>query len=313
MSSTETAPSAPPVAQLHGHARRWALAVAAAGLLVMLVTVAWNVYAPWGQRLDTRAFGSIAITETFRHQHLGTVLAAVEVRALAAALAVCVVLAAWRRRFDLALGALVVVVGANLMAYLTRTHLVHRPDYGLDHLGPLNSSPSGHAVASCSIAIAIVLVTPMTIRLWVTFFAALWASWAALGVVVVRMNRPGDVAAAIALVALWTGIGVGVAALVAGRPQQRRMLRDYRTQVRGLGWQRTRETRVSNAPYGLTLLVLSGLSAVVVMGVLLVSWGVGVLSNPVGLVLGIGSLLLIGGLVGGLVGATSRAAEKYLR
>ena len=127
------------------------------------------------------------------------------------------------------------------------------------------------------------------------------------------MNRPGDVIAAIALVALWTGIGVGVAALVAGRPQQRRMLRDFRTQVRGLGWQRTREPRVSNAPYGLTLLVLSGLSAVVVMGVLLVSWGVGVLSNPLGLVLGIGSLLLIGGLVGGLVGATSRAVEKYLR
>lgn len=49
------------------------------------------------------------------------------------------------------------------------------------------------------------------------------------------------------------------------------------------------------------------------MGVLLVSWGVGVLSNPLGLVLGIGSLLLIGGLVGGLVGATSRAVEKYLR
>ncbi|WP_050346571.1 phosphatase PAP2 family protein [Arsenicicoccus sp. oral taxon 190] len=314
MSTTETSPApAAVLAELHGHARRWSLALAVTGFAVLLLAMVWNVLTPWGQRLDQKAFASIAITDTFRYQHLGTVLGPVEVRMLGVAFAVCAVLALIRRRLDLAAAALVVVVGANATAYLTRVLLVPRPDYGVGDLGPLNSAPSGHAVAAASIAIAIVLVTPMTMRFWVTFAAALWAAWVSLGVVVVRMNRPGDVIAALAVVAMWAGLGVGVAAVLAGRPRLRRALREFRRQVRGLGWQRERERRVASAPYGLTLLVLSGLSAVMVMGVLLVSWGVGVIATPLGILLGIGSLLTVGALVGVLVGATSRAVEKYLR
>lgn len=287
----------------------------AGGLLLLVLAIVWNVFTAWGQRLDQKAFASVVITDTFRYLHLDTVLAAVEVRALAAACAVCLVLAAVQRRFDLGAGALVVVTGANATAYVTRHVLVHRPDLGVTPLEPLNanSAPSGHAVAAASIAIAIVMVTPMTLRFSITTLASLWAAWVALGVVVARLNRPGDVIASLAVVALWAGIGLAVAAFLAGRPGQRQALRRCRRQARGLAWRRTREPRFSSAPYGLTLLVLGGLSAVMVMGVLLVSWGVGVVATPLGLLLGVGSLVLVGALTGVLVGATSRAVEKYLR
>ncbi|MCH8612204.1 hypothetical protein [Arsenicicoccus dermatophilus] len=314
MTDSPALPTQAPVVELHGHARHWAVAATGLGLLMTVLTIVWNILTPWGQELDQRAYSAIATTDGFRWQHLDTVLAVVDTNVLGVAFGLCFVVALVRRRLDLGVAAFVVVLGANVSQYLLRTHLVHRPDHGVWQLGADNSAPSGHATAAASLAVAIVLVTPMTVRFVVTFVASLWATWVSLGVIVSRMgNRPGDVIAALAVVTAWAGVGLAVAAVLAGRPRQRRALVAFRRQVRGFVRQHTREHVVAGAPYGLGLLLLAGLSAVVVMGVLLVSWGVGVEATPVGLPLGLGTLALVGSLAGLLVGATSRAVEKYLR
>ena len=66
-----------------------------------------------------------------------------------------------RRRIDLAVGAGLLVLGANASTQLLKIRL-DRPD--LDDFPAPNSFPSGHTTAAASVAFALILVLPFAIR-----------------------------------------------------------------------------------------------------------------------------------------------------
>src|SRR6185312_1984645 len=86
----------------------------------------------------------------------GTTLASLVLVCLAAA-AVGVL----RKRVDLAVGAALLVLGANGTAQLLKMRL-DRPN--LDDFPAPNSFPSGHTVAAASVAFALILALPHAVR-----------------------------------------------------------------------------------------------------------------------------------------------------
>jgi hypothetical protein len=108
-----------------------------------------------------------------------------------------------RRRIDLAVGAAVLVLGANLTVQLLKTRLA-RPD--LDGFPAPNSFPSGHAAAAASVAFALVLVLPAAIRGMVALIGATYAAVIAVATVWAEWHRPSDTIAALLVVLAWGGL-----------------------------------------------------------------------------------------------------------
>jgi hypothetical protein len=129
---------------------------------------------------------------------------------------VCVAVAAIgmvRRRMDLAVGAAIMVIGANLTIQLLKARLT-RPD--LDGFPAPNSFPSGHAGAAASVAFALLLVLPAAIRGLVALIGATYASVIAVATVWAEWHRPSDTVAALLIVLAW-------GALVAAALRVRRL------------------------------------------------------------------------------------------
>jgi hypothetical protein len=136
------------------------------------------------------------------------------VGSVAVSLMVCVTLAAVRRRFDLALGAAVVIGGADLTTQLLKKDLFTHVDLGP---GP-NSLPSGHTTVALSIALAAVIVAPSAWRSSVAVGVSATAALVGVALVLGRWHRPSDVLAATFVCLVWAAVGMLTAALVRHRP-----------------------------------------------------------------------------------------------
>jgi hypothetical protein len=125
---------------------------------------------------------------------------------LASLVLVCVAAAAIgmvRRRLDLAVGAAVLVIAANLTTQLLKTRL-ERPD--LDGFPAPNSFPSGHTTAATSVALALVLVLPQAIRGMVALIGAGYVTVIAVATVWAEWHRPSDTVAALLVALAWGGL-----------------------------------------------------------------------------------------------------------
>ena len=203
------------------------------------------------------------------------------VGSVAVSLLVCVMLAAVRRRFDLALGAAVVIAGADLTTQVLKNDLFTRA--GLGH-GP-NSLPSGHTTVALSIALAAVIVAPSAWRSIVAIGVSATATLVGVATVLGRWHRPSDVVAATFVCLLWAALGLLTAALVGHRLS-------------------------GNAPHvSVHLGALIGASAV---GGLLVLWGVRPQAGMRDLGLGLISLGAIGLSCAVSVAAVARVADRHL-
>jgi membrane-associated phospholipid phosphatase len=111
-----------------------------------------------------------------------------------------------RRRVDLAVGAGVLVLGANLTTQALKANLV-RPS--LEAPGP-NSLPSGHTTAAVSVAFALVLVLPYAVRAAVALAGAVYVTVIAVATVWAAWHRPSDTVAALLVVLAWGGLVVCV-------------------------------------------------------------------------------------------------------
>jgi membrane-associated phospholipid phosphatase len=111
-----------------------------------------------------------------------------------------------RRRVDLAVGAGVLVLGANLTTQALKLHLL-RP--GLQAPGP-NSLPSGHTTAAISVAFALVLVLPYAMRAAVALAGAGYVTIIAVATVWAAWHRPSDTVAALLVVLAWGALVVAV-------------------------------------------------------------------------------------------------------
>jgi membrane-associated phospholipid phosphatase len=159
-----------------------------------------------GQRWDLEAMNSVdgsSATVMTLLSGLGTV----SIGTAAAGLAVCVAMALSRRRISHALGAVVVVGGANVTTQLLKHELLERPDLGVGYALE-NSLPSGHTTVVLSLVAAALLVAPHSTRLTIATAGALAVTITGASTVVADWHRPSDVLAAMLVVPVWTALVV---------------------------------------------------------------------------------------------------------
>jgi membrane-associated phospholipid phosphatase len=161
-----------------------------------------------GQSMDTAAMRGADVD----HPRVVAVLErALNGTTLASLVLVCVAAAAigvLRRRLDDAVGAALLVIGANLTTQLLKTRL-DRPN--LDEFPAPNSFPSGHTTAAASVAFALIIALPHAVRGMVTLIGATYVTVIAVATVWAEWHRPSDTVAALLVVLAWGGL---VAALV---------------------------------------------------------------------------------------------------
>lgn len=187
------------------------LAVAAACAFALAELAQWALTSREGQRVDQSSMEAVYGGSDAQRRVLD-LLGNVSIGSAAVVLAVCVVLALLRRRYAVALAAVVLVGGANITTQALKRLLV-REDFG--NLTVV-SLPSGHTTVAVSLALAALLVVPRGLRLLTCLGGTLLAVVTGAGTVVAQWHRPADVVAA-ALVALAWG-GLVAAALAWGRP-----------------------------------------------------------------------------------------------
>ncbi|GGL17397.1 phosphatase PAP2 family protein [Mangrovihabitans endophyticus] len=160
-----------------------------------------------GQTVDTIALRGAdvshpKITEVLSRTLNGTTLVSLVLVCLAAA-GIGVV----RKRVDLAIGAAMLVIGANLTSQVLKTRLP-RPD--LDGFPAPNSFPSGHTTAAASVAFALVLVLPHAIRGTVALAGAAYVTVIAVATVWAEWHRPSDTVAALLVALSWGALASAV-------------------------------------------------------------------------------------------------------
>jgi len=189
----------------------WPALVGLAAAAGVALTYQLFVRRSLGQSVDTAALqgadvGHPRAVEIMTRALNGTTLISLVVVCLAAA-AIGVI----RRRIDLAVGAGLLVIAANLTTQLLKTRL-DRPD--LDGFPAPNSFPSGHTTAAASVAFALVLVLPPAIRGIVSLAGATYVTVIAVATVWAEWHRPSDTIAALLIVLAWGGL---VAAVLRAR------------------------------------------------------------------------------------------------
>jgi hypothetical protein len=255
-------------------------ALAAAGMLGLAATAYVALRTSPGLRLDRAASDAVS-SPPLVLDRLYEGLNLVSVGTVAASLLVCVALAVVRHRFDLALGAAVLIGGADLTTQFLKNDLFTSVDPG--H-GP-NSLPSGHTTVALSIALAAVIVAPPAWRSTVAIGVSATAALVGVALVLGRWHRPSDVIAATFVCLLWAAIGLLTAALVRARPP---------------------------AAGGRVPVPMGALIGASIVGVLLVSWGVRPQPGLRDLGLGIIALGSIGLACAVSVAAVAYVADRHL-
>jgi membrane-associated phospholipid phosphatase len=254
--------------------------LAAVGMLGLGATAYVALRTTRGLRLDAAASDAVSSPAPLLdrlYQGLGWV----SVGSVAVSLMLCVTLAVVRRRFDLALGAAVVIGGADLTTQILKKDLFTRVGLGA---GP-NSLPSGHTTVALSIALAAVIVAPPAWRSIVAVGVSATASLVGVALVLGGWHSPADVLAATFVCLVWAAAGMLTAALVRHRPP------------------------VFAHDVSVHLGALVGAS---LAGALLVSWGVRPEPGLRDLGLGIISLGSIGLACAASIAAVAHVADRHL-
>lgn len=202
MPSTVTRRDSAPIAS--------AMAVVAIAALALMVRVA--LQSSRGQHWDNSAMKTVVAGRDAQLRVL-SVLGYVSIGAIAAVALGCLVVALLRGRASLAVGALVVIAGANGTTQLLKHTVFTRPDYGF---GTLNSLPSGHTTVVASSVGAALLVAPSVLRPVVALAGGFATTLTGASTIVAGWHRPADVIAALAVSLAWTAL----VALVLHGPRQ---------------------------------------------------------------------------------------------
>ncbi|MFV2114176.1 phosphatase PAP2 family protein [Micromonospora sp. LOL_025] len=192
-----------------------AIVQAAAFLAVWRVAVHVEI----GQWVDTVALTGNRIGQDRIDGPVDRILNAMSVVSLLAATAVIGFIALIRGRIALAVTATLLIAGANATTQLLKYGLT-RPDFGIDpeRIYAGNSLPSGHATVAASVAVALVLVLPRTVRVFGAFLGAGYAAVAGVATLSAGWHRPSDAVAAFLVVGVWAALA-GLVLLITQREQ----------------------------------------------------------------------------------------------
>jgi membrane-associated phospholipid phosphatase len=204
-------PATPPGATRPVTVRRGALVAATVGtaavcVVAFLVLVQVALSSRSGQSLDRDAMDSVdgsSATVMTLLDGLGTV----SIGTAAIGLALCVAMALTRHRVAHALGAVVIVGGANVTVQVLKQQVLERPDLGIGYALD-NSLPSGHTTVVLSLVVAALLVAPHRARLAIASAGALATTVTGASTVVADWHRPSDVLAALLVVPVWAAVVV---------------------------------------------------------------------------------------------------------
>jgi membrane-associated phospholipid phosphatase len=183
----------------------WLLILASGELVCLLMIWRFFVASRTGQLLDTMALAGNSIGQAHTRDVVDTVLNTISVLSLAIATTVVGFIAVMRRRFALAVGAIVLIAGANITTQLLK-HSLARPDLGVDEQRLDNSLPSGHTTVVASVAAALVLVLPPAQRGAGAIIGAGLAALAGIATLSAGWHRPSDAVAALLVVGVWCNV-----------------------------------------------------------------------------------------------------------
>jgi membrane-associated phospholipid phosphatase len=182
----------------------WLLLLAAAQGAMLIIVGRFFVRTHHGQALDWVVLSANSIGQDRVAHPVGAILNTMSVVSLAAATAVAGFIALIRRRVAVAVGAVLLVGGANLTAQIVK-HLLTRPHLGVDveRAAAGNSLPSGHTTVAASVAVALVLVLPPRARGVGAVLGAGYAALAGVATLSAGWHRPSDAVAALLIVGVW--------------------------------------------------------------------------------------------------------------
>jgi membrane-associated phospholipid phosphatase len=186
------------------------------GLVLWLVVLAGveavGLYMVWrffvrtvhGQLLDFVALSGNRIGRSRIESLVNNILGTVSILSVAVAAAVIGFIALTRRRIAVAAGALLLIAGANLTAFLLK-QAIYRPQLGVDvqRSAAGNSLPSGHTTLAASVAVALMLVLPAGVRGVSALLGAVAAAAVGVATLSAGWHRPSDAVAALLIVGVW--------------------------------------------------------------------------------------------------------------
>lgn len=183
--------------------------------------VVWRaaLHTELGQWVDTVALTGNRIGQDTIAAPVDRVLNTMSALSLLVATAVIGFIALIRRRVALAITATLLIAGANVTTQLLK-HFLARPEYGIDPERAVagNSLPSGHTAVAASVALALILVLPRTVRVLGAFVGAGYAAVAGVATLSAGWHRPSDAMAAFLVVGAWAALA-GLMLLVTQREQ----------------------------------------------------------------------------------------------
>lgn len=193
----------------------WLLAVALAQLVVLEGIRRFFVGTARGQRLDTAALTGNSIGRGQVSGVVNSVLDAVSVLSVLAAVLAIGFIALVRGRVLLGAVATAMVIGANLTTQALKV-VVERPELGIDvaRVGAGNSLPSGHTTVTASVAVALVLVLPAAVRGIAAVAGAGVVAVVGVATLSAGWHRPSDAVAALLVVGVWAAVA-GLVLVVA--------------------------------------------------------------------------------------------------
>jgi membrane-associated phospholipid phosphatase len=205
----------PPVAPAASSRGAWHLLapVFVAVLAAAGVALSYRVFiqTSLGQTVDTEAMRGADV----HHERVVDVLSrTLNGTTLVSLVLACVVAAAIgfvRGRKDLAVGAALLVIGANVSSQLLKTRLDRA---NLDDFPAPNSFPSGHTTAAASVVFAVILVLPHAVRQMAALIGAGYVTIIAVATVWAEWHRPSDTVAGLLVALAW---GAAVVAVLRAR------------------------------------------------------------------------------------------------
>ncbi|WP_431910411.1 phosphatase PAP2 family protein [Micromonospora carbonacea] len=197
----------------------WLVVLALAQTAAFLVVWRAALHTELGQWLDTAALTGNRIGQDHIAEPVNRILNTMSALSLLAATAVIGFIALIRRRVALAITATLLIAGANVTTQLLK-HFLVRPDVGIDpeRAAAGNSLPSGHTTVAASVALALILVLPTTVRVLGAYLGTAYAAVAGVATLSAGWHRPSDAVAAFLVVGVWAALA-GLLLLVTQREQ----------------------------------------------------------------------------------------------
>lgn len=193
--------------------------VAAAGFVFAAVVYVLAVLTRTGQTIENAALRGADQDDVSETDAAWTALGQITVYSLAAAVLAVALVGVLRKRWDLTIAAVGVIVAGQLVAQVLKRFVLPRPAL-VDVTGDYahNSLPSGHTTIAMTVLFAAIIVVPWKWRGVMLFFVLPWATAIGQYTLTAKWHRLSDTLAA-------DGIALAIAALASWWLQRKGALR----------------------------------------------------------------------------------------